>query len=60
MGTLTPPHAQTQASHSEFASQLFGISLVPRHLPEKRKDGLVFWMTFLVMWGEVERRKECN
>ena len=27
---------------------------------EKRKEGLVFWMTFLVTWGMVERRKECN
>ena len=35
-------------------------SLMPRPLPEKWKEGLVFWTTFLVTWGGVERRKECN
>ena len=26
----------------------------------KRKEGLVFWPTFLVTWGGVEWHKECN
>ena len=28
--------------------------------PRKRKEGLVLWMTFLVTWGGVKWRKECN
>ena len=45
-------------------------SLIPRlsHIlvsspdpsPEKWKEGLVFWATFLVTWGGVKRHKECN
>ena len=35
------------------------ISLVPDP-PEKWKEGLAFWTTFLVTWGGVEWHKECN
>ena len=35
-------------------------SLMPRPSPEKRKEGLEFWMTLLVTLGGVKRHKDCN
>ena len=36
------------------------LVLYPDPTPKKRKEGLVFQTTFLITWGGVEQRKECN
>ena len=43
-----------------FFPPAFVLVSCPDPSSKKQKEGLVFWAPFLVTWGRVEQRKECN